>query len=321
MQPKFAQEFNTLNYVIQESDQILLWAHNHPDGDSVGSVLALKEYAVSLGKKVDLGCNDPLPEYLSFLTEKETLLSPEEINFSKYKLIIACDSADRGFNLVREKFNDNQVIAILDHHLNHKTFGDINIIEPHASSVCELVYDFFVFNKLTITKRIANTILTGIIFDTGKFQHSNTSAKVMELSSELIKKGAHLKRIVSSLFENKNISALKIWGRTFEKAKINSENGMIVSVLSKKDIEECQASTEDISQLSSILNTVPNTKFAMILSEREGGKIKGSLRSEEYKDIDVAKIASQFGGGGHKLAAGFELEGRIVETKDSWEII
>jgi len=321
MQSKFAQEFNTLKYVIKESDEILFWAHKHPDGDTLGSILALKEYANILGKKSDIGCFDSAPSYLSFIAGQEKILKPEEINFSKYKLIVACDSADRGFHLIRNKIKDTQVIAILDHHLNHQTFGDINIIDSNVSSVCELVYDFFTFNEIKITKKIADYILTGILYDTGKLQHSNTNAKVMEISSELIKKGANLKKIVSALFENKNISALKLWGRTFEKAKVNLENGMIVSVLTKKDIQECQASTEDISQLASILITVPDTKFSLILSERENGKIKGSLRSEEFKNIDVSKIASQFGGGGHKLAAGFEIDGKIAETADGWEII
>jgi len=321
MSQRFAQEFKTLNYVIKNSDSILLWAHTRPDGDTVGSVLALQEYIKTLGKKVNIGCFEQIPEYLSLIFEKENFLTPENIDFSAYKLVIACDSADRGFHLVREKLSDQQVIAILDHHPDIKTKADIEIIDPAYSSVCEIVYDFFVFNKVPINQKMADFILTGILYDTGKFQHSNTNAKVMELSSELVKKGAHLKKIVSALFENKNISTLKLWGRTFEKAKINPANGMIVSALTQKDIEECQASTEDISQLASILNTVPSTKFSMILYERGDGIIKGSLRSEEYKGVDVSQIAAQFGGGGHRLASGFELKGKIIETEDGWEII
>jgi len=321
MSKKFAKEFNTLNYVIKEADSILLWAHTRPDGDTVGSVLALKEYIESLGKKVAIGCFDPMPEYLTLIFGTEKFLSPEEINFSDYKLVIACDSADRGFHLVKEKIYENQVSAILDHHPDIKTQADIKIIEPDYSSVCELVYDFFSFAEINLNQKMADALLTGILYDTGKLQHSNTSARVMEIASELVKKGAHLQKIVSALFENKNIATLKLWGRTFEKAKVNLDTGMIVSVLTQKDIEECEASTEDISQLSSILNTVPNTKFSLILYERGAGIIKGSLRSEEYKGIDVSQIAAQFGGGGHKLASGFEVKGKIVENENGWEII
>lgn len=320
MPQKFAQEFNTLNYVIKETDSILLWAHTRPDGDTVGSALALKEYIKSLGKKVSIGCLEQMPEYLIPITGKETFLPPDKINFSEYKLIIACDSADRGFNLIKHRINENQVTAILDHHPDIETESDIKIIDSNYSSVCEIIYDFFVFNKIEITKKIADLILTGVLYDTGKFQHSNTSAKVMQLSSEMVKKGAHLKKIASILFDNKDINTLRLWGKTFDKAKINPENGMIVSALTYEDIQECEASTEDIAQLASILNTVPGTKFSLILYERGNGIIKGSLRSESYKNVDVSKIAAQFGGGGHKLASGFEVEGKLIETPEGWII-
>ena len=320
MLKNFSQEFNTLKYVIEEADSILLWAHTRPDGDSTGSVLAMQEYIHSLGKKVTIGCFDALPDYLAVIAGPEKFLKPKEITFSDYKLIIACDSVDRGFHLVRDKFSEDQVIAILDHHPDIKTSSDIKIIDPNYSSVCEIVYDFFVFNKIHITQKIADFVLTGILYDTGKFQHSNTSAKVMEISSELVRKGAHLQKISTLLFDSKDICTLKLWGRTFEKAKVNLENGMIVSALTQLDISECGANSEDISQLASILNTVPNTKFSLILYERGDGIIKGSLRSEAYKGVDVSQIAAQFGGGGHKLASGFEVQGKIVETKNGWEI-
>ncbi len=96
---------------------------------------------------------------------------------------------------------------------------------------------------------------------------------------------------------------------------------MIATVLTQKDIKGCQASTEDIAQVAGILNAVPGTKFSLILSEREGGFVKGSLRSEEYKGVDVSKIAALFGGGGHKLASGFEIKGKIVETEEGWKIV
>jgi phosphoesterase RecJ-like protein len=136
-----------------------------------------------------------------------------------------------------------------------------------------------------------------------------------------MKKGAPISRIVDMVFTNKKISTLKLWGKAFEKAKINPQNGMIATVLTEEDISNCEASTEDIAQVASILNTVPGTKFSLILSQREGDNIKGSLRSEEYKGVDVSEIAHKFGGGGHKLASGFEIEGKIVETENGWKII
>lgn len=163
-------------------------------------------------------------------------------------------------------------------------------------------------------------MLLGILFDTGMFKHANTTPKVMKIASDLMKKGVNLPKIAETVFANKKFCTLKLWGRALEKARINQLNGMISSVVTIKDIDECQAGIEDIARISEILNTVPGTKFSLVLSEREGGFIKGSLRSEEDRGVDVSQIAAQFGGGGHKLASGFEIKGRIVESSDGWKI-
>ncbi|MFA6383636.1 MAG: bifunctional oligoribonuclease/PAP phosphatase NrnA [Parcubacteria group bacterium] len=317
---KFAKEFNTLNYVIKESDKILLFAHSRPDGDAVGSNLALKEYIKNLGKAADVACYDPFPEYLRALTD-EKFIHPDNLELEKYNLIIACDSVERGFQKLVTRFKDNQVIALLDHHPDIALKKDINVIDAGYSSVCEIVYDFLTFNKIEITRPMANLLMLGILGDTGSFQHSNTTPKVMEIASNLLKHGANISKIIETAYANKDISTLKLWGKAFEKAKINPENGMIISVLTQKDLDECRAGSEDIAQVASILNTVPGTKFSLILSERGDGIVKGSLRSEEYKGVDVSKIAAGFGGGGHKLASGFEIKGKIQETKEGWEII
>lgn len=317
---KFLQEFKTLNSIVRKSDTILLFAHSRPDGDTVGSVLALKYYFEDLNKKVSVACFDPFPEFLRNIFD-ENFQSPEHLDFEKFDLIIACDSVERGFDKIFPEIKNKKVTAIIDHHPDITLKADISIVDPSYSSVCEIVYQFFSVNNIAISKRIATATLLGILSDTGMFQHSNTTPQVMEIASALMKKGAPLSKIIETTFANKNISTLKLWGRAFEKAKINSENGMIASVLTKKDLADCEASNDDIAQVAEILNTVPGTRFSLVLSERENDIIKGSLRSEDYKNTDVSEIAHQFGGGGHKLASGFEVKGKIVETEDGWKII
>ncbi|PJA86951.1 MAG: hypothetical protein CO141_02035 [Candidatus Moranbacteria bacterium CG_4_9_14_3_um_filter_42_9] len=317
---KFAQEFHTLNYVISGSEKILLFAHASPDGDTTGAVIALKEHIKNLGKVVDVACPDPYPDFLKNISEDQFEF-PDNLDLGKYDLVIACDSVERGFEKIKDQLKENQVTAIIDHHPDITLRGDINIIDADYSSVCEIVYDFFDFNKIQINRKMATWLMLGIIDDTGMFKHANTTAKVMEIASDLMKKGAPIGKIVEATFVNKNIATLRLWGRAFEKAKINQENGMIISVLTQKDLEECVAGTEDIAQVAGILNTVPGTKFSLILSERDDNIIKGSLRSEEYKGVDVSEIAARFGGGGHKLASGFEVKGKIVETESGWEIV
>jgi len=317
---KFSQEFHTLHYVIKESERILLFAHSHPDSDTAGATLALKEYIKSLGKAVDIACFDPYPDFLNSFSLGRFEF-PDHLELEKYDLVIACDSVERGFQRVKSKLKENQVTAILDHHPDISLRADINILDPKYSSVCEIIYDFFNFRKIKFGRKIATFLMLGILGDTGMFQHANTTARVMEIASDLMRKGALISKIVDASFTNKNIATLKLWGLAFEKAKINDKSGMIITALTKKDLENCEAGTEDIAQVASILNTVPGTKFSLILSERGDGVVKGSLRSEEYKGVDVSRIAATFGGGGHKLASGFEVKGKIVETETGWEIV
>ena len=316
----FVKEFTTLTYIIKKSSSILLFAHSGPDGDTIGANLALKEYIESLGKKVNIACFDPFPKYLENLFRVDFLF-PEEVDVSLYDSFIACDSVERGFNKIYPRISEKQVTILIDHHPDINLQGDVNIMDSSRSSVCEIIYRFFNFLHIKITKEMATSLMVGILGDTGNFQHANTSVEVMNIASDLMKKGAQLSKIVEVVFANKKISTLKLWGKAFEKAKINQENGMIATVLTKEDISECEASTEDIAQVASILNTVPGTKFSLILSQRDESTIKGSLRSEEYKGVDVSEIAHKFGGGGHKLASGFEIKGKIVETEEGWEIV
>lgn len=315
----FITEFNTLSYIISKSKNVLLFAHSNPDGDTAGSVLAFKEYLESLGKKADIACTDPLPSYLETLTES-VFEFPEHLNLKSYDAVIGCDSVERGFSNALDSLREDAVTVILDHHPDITVSADVVIIDAKRSSTCEIIYEYFMSEEIHISKNIATYLMIGILSDTGNFQHANTTSRVMEISADLLKKGASVAKIIQASFANKKISTLKLWGRAFEKAKINPKNGLITTVLTENDIAECNATTEDIGQVASILNTVPGTKFSLVLSERGGGIIKGSLRSEEYKGVNVSEIAHLFGGGGHKLASGFEVKGKIIETKDGWTI-
>lgn len=315
----FLKEFNTLLYVMKNSKRVLLVAHSNPDGDTVGSVLALKEYLLSLGKKADIFCESPEPDFLKNITD-ERFINIESLDLSSYDAVIGCDSVERGFTQIAKDLPKDAVTVAIDHHPDMAIRADITIIDPKKSSVCEMIYDFLVFSKAKIDKKIATYLMMGILSDTGSFQHSNTSVSVMSIASDLMKKGAQFSKILKTTFSNKKISTLKLWGLAFEKAKINEKNGMIVTALTQKDMEKCNASSEDLGYIASILNTVPGTKFSLILSEKEGGFVKGSLRSEEYKGVDVSRIAQGFGGGGHRLASGFTVKGKIVEKPNGWEI-
>jgi phosphoesterase RecJ-like protein len=317
----FISEFRNLKYVIRKSENVLLFAHNRPDPDSVGANLALKEMLLSCGKSVDIACYNEYPESLmAIIGTPDAFLHPDTIDIGRYDTIIAADSVDRGFHLFRDRICEDQIVVIIDHHPDITVRADIKILDTTSSSASQLVYDFLVSAEETITPKIATLLLMGILFDTGGFQHAIVSPEVMTVAADLVRKGAPLTKIAQVIFSHKDVAALKLWGMALEKARFNAQSGMLVTAVTEEDIESCGASVDDIYQVASILSGVPEAKFVLVLSERENNVVRGSLRSAERHDIDVSALAQQFGGGGHRLASGFELAGKIIETDFGWQI-
>lgn len=312
----FDSEFRSLQYIILKSKRLLLFAHSRPDPDTVGANLALAEYIKSCGKHVDIACFDAFPDALKGLAEG-VFFHPDQLNIASYDAIIVCDSANLGFDKLVGTLAENQAVVLIDHHPDISVPGDVVMIDEAYSSSSEILCLFFVAVQAKVTKSMATMLLMGILFDTGGFQHPNVSPRVLEIASDLMKKGAPLAKITQIIFTHHNIGALKLWGRAFEKARFNEKSGMLVTAVTQEDVEECHASPEDIYQVASILSAVPDAKFAMVLSQRDGA-VRASLRSMQQHNVDVSAIAHQFGGGGHKLASGFEIPGKLVETQDGF---
>jgi phosphoesterase RecJ-like protein len=168
---------------------------------------------------------------------------------------------------------------------------------------------------------MATCLLTGIFTDTGSFMHDSTSPDILKLAASLMGKGARLSHIAHETYQKKELSGLKIWGRALSRIIMNEKTGATVSVITAQDLTECGATLDDLSGVVNMLNTLPETKYALLLTEYEPGKIKGSLRSEPHKGVDVGVMAKKMGGGGHRLAAGFEVEGHLVEVDGKWRVV
>jgi phosphoesterase RecJ-like protein len=320
----FAREFVSIKKEIEKAQSVLLVAHSAPDGDTIGSVFSLKEYLVNILKKeAVVTCGDPIPQHLADVLVGEDVAFPDIIETENFDLIIGCDAVERGFEKIVKTKSKRQKIILLDHHTTLRmnlVKPDITISDEKYSSVCEILYDFFYFHRIEINKKIAEYLLLGILGDTGIFQHANTTPKVMEIAASLMKKGASLNKIIRLTFKNKRLETLKLWGRAMGRAEINLKTGAIMSYITKKDLEELQGDAEDISAVAEILNTVSGTKFSLVLSERGENRVKGSLRSEEYKNVDVSEIAKLLRGGGHRLSSGFEVKGKLKQDGDRWTV-
>lgn len=317
---EFVQEFASLDYILDHCDKALLICHNNPDADSIGSVFALKKVLEQRNKEVVVVCNDPFPESLLPLIFFD-LVSPKEVSLADFDVVIACDSPERGpFSEIQKNLSARQVSAFIDHHLGIELSADVIILDTERSSTCEIVYEFFEKRGISIDSSLATALLLGIMFDTGNFQHACTSNRVLEIASILLKKGAPLSKIIRIVSSNKNLSTLRLWGRAFEKMRIVEQTGMAVTAITQDDLAEFHAHQGETSQIANILSTIPGVKYGLVLHQKDAKTVRGSFRAQHFSDVDLSQLAKTFGGGGLRLASGFELPGVIKEKDGNWVV-
>ncbi len=307
------EKINEIKKIIEENDNFLIISHERPDGDALGSILAMKIALEKQGKKAIGFCADVLPEKFNFLPDIEKIKNDPKIinefvkNLENRCSIILVDCSEIYRTGLKNLKKENIALAI-DHHPVVRPEAKLSIIEVGASSASEIIFDLFKNLDIKINKDIATCLLTGIICDTGGFKHSNTNSKTLEISAELMKKGVRLNKIAKKIFRSKNETTLKIWGRALSRIQKDPKTGLAFSIITYDDLKECGASPEDLSGISNIISTAKEARFSLLLTEYEKGKLSGSLRSEEFKGVDVSQIAKLFNGGGHKFASGFKIE-------------
>jgi bifunctional oligoribonuclease and PAP phosphatase NrnA len=309
---------------IKTADNILFATHHNPDGDAVGSICAMMELAKNLGKNYSAFCADKPPAQFAYIPNQENINSDrEQLNFGKFDLIIAldCGSLQRtGLAMEIKNRGKKQFVVEIDHHPKADDYSDLEIRMPECSSTCEIIYLFIKENKAKINKNIADCLLTGIITDTGNFLYPSTSERTVKIASEMMLYGAQYPRIFEMSMRNKSLPGMKLWGKAINNLKINTEYNFACTVLSKEDLLECSADDSELEGVSGFLSNLEGVNGLLLLREMEDGTIKGSLRSNKEK-IDISKLAMFLGGGGHKKASGFKIEGELKRTNTGWEII
>lgn len=316
MKDKFATTWK----VLVKAEKVLIISHKRPDGDTVGATVSMYLALKRLGKHVEMACVDDIPERYSFLPDVKRYV--KEFDHEDYDVIVVMDSGASYMTKYHEIYPDifkGKIPVInIDHHSSNDNFGKFNIVDSASASTTVILYKYFVFNDIVITPQMATALLMGIYNDTGSLMHSNTNLEVFEITGELMSLGGKVHQVAKNLYKNTPISTLKLWGRAMENVKVNDE-GITVSVVTWKDFIECDAQQDEISGVVDIMNCVPGAKYICLLNEDKHGNVKGSFRTQS-EDVDLDRIASKFGGGGHKKASGFTLPGRIHQ-ETHWKII
>ncbi len=319
MKSEVTVQFKKAWELIKKSDSIFMTTHEGTDGDDLGSLLATKKVLEGMGKTVVAGVKKGVPTTLKFLPGSNQIA--DEYIPGKYDLIIlfGCAKVERpGMNEVK---NTETPIINFDHHADNSKYAELNVVDPGTAAVAELIFYFLSSNpKVEIDSEIATCLLTGIFTDTGGFKHANTSAEALEVAAELLRRGARIDKISKFTYGQKSPNTIKAWSKGLENTRFDPQRKMMFSVLTEEDLIEAGASEEDLQGFIDMLNHIPQAKFALVLRQ-DGEHVKASLRSETNKGVDVSEIAHSFGGGGHKLAAGFKIKGKLLKSGTNWEIV
>jgi len=280
----------------------------------ISSITSLALYLFLIGrkKKADLAVKGDIPDYFKFLTASHSI--KKDFLLGDYDLIIAVDCGDSkrtGFPIRIENIAKSKPIINIDHHSsnNLKKYAKINLVDEKAAAAAEVIFKFFKYLNVKIESRMATYILAAIYYDTGGFQHSNVTSDTLNIASECLRRGARVGLIADNVTNSRSSSGLKLWGTVLTNMKI--KNKIALSYLSYQDILSNGAKSEDAAGVVNLMNSLPEAKVAILFVDTPDDKIKASLRTEE-DDIDVSKFARLFGGGGHKKAAGFTLDGDLA---------
>jgi len=314
------EKFLQAKRLIDKANNILCISHKRPDGDTLGTTVAWHLALKNMGKKTDMACVDEIPERFTFLADINKFR--REFDFREYDLIIVSDAGasymTRYHEIYPEIFGGDVPVINIDHHASNDDFGLCNIVDSASASTTVILFKLFEFLEIPVTSQMATAMLCGIYNDTGSLMHSNTNLEVFEISGSLMEMGGRVHTVARNLFRTTPVSTLRLWGRVLENVRINEE-GVTISVITWKDFQECGASSDEISGVVDMMNSVPGAKYTCLLNEDRSGKIKGSFRTQR-DDVDLAELAGRFGGGGHKKAAGFTMSGRL-QKEVHWKII
>ncbi len=309
---------NTICQALKKTDNFLLASHVNPEGDAVASVLALDSLLRRLGKKTMIACEDAFPERLGCLPSKRWNQAKNIPANRKFDALVVadCPTLER-IGAVNQLLNPKTVIFNIDHHISNTLFGHYNYIQPSASACGEVIYDIFKHFKLKINKDEATALYASISTDTGSFKYSNTTVKSHQIASELIKTGIDIEHINDALYATYSLEKIHLYSLLLGRVKTN-EDGTIAWVgLTKNDLKRTGATYEDTEGFIDFLKYIKEVQFSFFVSEMDGNQnsqVRVSFRSKGK--YDVAQVAAQFGGGGHKKAAGCTINGTLEQATE-----
>ncbi|TSC96932.1 MAG: phosphoesterase RecJ domain-containing protein, partial [Candidatus Berkelbacteria bacterium Licking1014_2] len=318
--------FRKIIDLIEGQDNFILISHTQPDGDGLGSLAAFRYWLERLGKKTTLISTDGVPSAFLFLDIAD-FVSSEFPQSGQPALIIILDCGDLRRTGLADRLREISAagwpIINIDHHQKNdlRRLANHNLVDESACSTSEILLALLKEARVKIDGKIATALLTGFYTDTGGFRHTNTTPEVMKMTAELLLCGGRLKTITDNLVNNRKVGAMKLWGRLLDKLVWREDLKIAWTAAAGEDFLPTggQAELDDrqLAGLVNIINSLVDSRAAILFSQLPDNKIKVSLRTE-HPAVDLTELAGWFNGGGHRKASGFIIPGQLVYNKGRW---
>ena len=293
--------------MVDEAETIAIASHVNPDGDNLGSTLALRRSLEKYGKDIEVIAIDPIDDYLKFLPEIDQY---KEASRDKYDLfmILDCSEFDRIGHATEIARNSDKTLVI-DHHVGGKINCDLNMIYDTAPATCEIVYELINRLNLPMDETIGTLLFTGLCTDTGRFMYSNVSEYTFNAAGKLITNGVDYEYVYRNLYQSQPVSVMQFHNEIIANAKFFDQKAFAIA--SKDLVEKHGVQMGDAESIVNKLRDLKEVNVSMIVKEYDDGEYKVSMRS---KTADVAAVARANGGGGHIKASGFSIFDESLEA-------
>ncbi|HUJ79998.1 MAG TPA: bifunctional oligoribonuclease/PAP phosphatase NrnA [Nitrospiria bacterium] len=292
---------------LEQHQRCLISTHVSPEGDALGSALALAHALRGMGKEALVINRDPVPRLLDFLPA-EGLYRRVDRPDEGYDLLVVVDCGDLERTALFRDWRPPLVVNI-DHHITNKQFGQVNWVDPGAAATAVMIADLLGALRVDISKEIALCLYTALMTETGSFKYSNTTPAVFRLAAELAERGVQPAWVSQKIFERNTVNRLKLLGALLERMELSPDRTVAWVTIPAELFARTGTTAEDAEDFVNYPRSLTETEVAILLRDAEPGRVKVSFRTSG--EVDVAAIASQFGGGGHRKAAGCTVAGTL----------
>ena len=306
--------FDEIVHVINTSKTFLVSSHERLDGDALGSALSMYHILCDLGKDVVVYNQDETPDIYQFLPGADIIVHTlDPLKKFDVAIILDCSGLDRVGDMANHIHAAVGFIINIDHHISNDKFGDYLLVDHSASSTGEIIYRFLDALETSLTEDIATNIYAAIMTDTGSFRYSNTTSDTFKVAAELVEKGADCRLIAELIYETKPLPQIRLLGMALDTLEFCEQGEIGSVVVTQKMMRDVGALIEHTEGIIDLVRSVKGVEIAIFYCEMAVNHFKVSLRSK--REIDVARIASEFGGGGHVNAAACRITGDIENIK------